>query len=62
YEEKNRNAILVKMKDGTVKQLSEVSEVVQSLSKPKHNSLLICPEECKNEIIKKGIIESFEKF
>ncbi|MHA1829584.1 MAG: HD domain-containing protein [Candidatus Heimdallarchaeaceae archaeon] len=60
YEEKNRNAILVKMKNGSVKQLSEVSEVVQSLSKPKHNSLLICPEECKNEIIKKEIIEIFE--
>ncbi|MHA1303212.1 MAG: hypothetical protein ACTSPI_05870, partial [Candidatus Heimdallarchaeaceae archaeon] len=58
YDEVKRDAILVELKDGSIKQLSEVSQVVQSLSKPKYNSLLICPEKCKKEIIRREILKN----
>ena len=52
YDETNRNAILIRMKDGQLKQLSEVSDVVASLTKPKYNNLLIFPAPCREEITK----------
>jgi len=52
YDESNRNAIMIKMKDGQFKQLSEVSDVVASLTKPKYNNLLIFPASCREEITK----------
>ena len=59
YDEKDRFAIMLKMKDGSLKQLSEVSEVVGSLTKPKYNNLLIFPAPCKEEITK--IVKDLEK-
>jgi HD superfamily phosphohydrolase len=50
YDEANKDAITIKMKDGQLKQLSEVSDVVSSLSKPKYNNLLIFPATCRKEI------------
>ncbi|MCG3215481.1 MAG: hypothetical protein H7642_02115, partial [Candidatus Heimdallarchaeota archaeon] len=41
-----------KMKNGELKQLSEVSEIISSLSKPKYNNLLIFPSPCRAEITK----------
>ncbi|MCE7747706.1 MAG: hypothetical protein GPJ51_04875, partial [Candidatus Heimdallarchaeota archaeon] len=52
YDESNRNAIMIKMKNGQLKQLSEVSDVVASLTKPKYNNLLIFPAPCREEITK----------
>ncbi|OLS32423.1 MAG: Deoxyguanosinetriphosphate triphosphohydrolase-like protein [Candidatus Heimdallarchaeota archaeon AB_125] len=52
YEETDRNAIMIKMKDGQLKQLSEVSDVIASLTKPKYNNLLIFPASCRKEISK----------
>ncbi len=52
YDETNRNAIMIKMKGGQLKQLSEVSDVVASLTKPKYNNLLIFPAPCREEITK----------
>ena len=52
YEETDRNAIMIKMKEGQLKQLSEVSDVIASLTKPKYNNLLIFPAPCRNEITK----------
>ena len=52
YDESNRNAIMIKMKDGSLKQLSEVSDVIASLTKPKYNNLLIFPAPCREEIVK----------
>ncbi|MHA1408128.1 MAG: HD domain-containing protein [Candidatus Heimdallarchaeaceae archaeon] len=49
-EEENHNAIMIKMKTGELKQLSEVSEIVASLSSPKYNNLLIFPAPCRKEI------------
>ncbi len=50
YDEANKDAITIKMKDGQLKQLSEVSDVVSSLSKPKYNNLLIFPAACRKDI------------
>ncbi len=52
YTEVNRDAILIELEAGEIKQLSEVSEVVSSLSRPKYNNLLIFPAKCRNEISK----------
>ena len=52
YEEDKWNAIMIKMKNGELKQLSEVSEIISSLSKPKYNNLLIFPSPCRAEITK----------
>ena len=43
---------MIKMKDGQLKQLSEVSDVIASLTKPKYNNLLIFPASCRKEISK----------
>lgn len=55
YDEINRDAILILTKQGEIKQLSEISEVVQSLSKPTHNHLIIVPESARKEV--KEILE-----
>ena len=52
YDEVNRDAILIEKKTGEIVQLSEISEVVASLSAPKYNNLLIFPSECREEIKK----------
>ncbi len=59
YDEEDRFAIMLKMKDGSLKQLSEVSEVVGSLTKPKYNNLLIFPAPCREEITQ--IVKDLEK-
>ncbi len=56
YEEIHRDAILIERKDGRIQQLSEVSDVVNSLTKPRYNSLLICPKECKDKIFEKNLL------
>ncbi len=50
YDPDKAFKILIQMKNGDIKQISEVSEVVASLSKPKFNNLLIFPAKCRNEI------------
>jgi len=59
YDEKDRFAIMIKMKDGSLKQLSEVSEIVGSLIKPKYNNLLIFPSPCRTDITK--LVEDLSK-
>jgi len=50
FDEDDRFAIMMKMKDGSLKQLSEVSEIVAGLTKPKYNNLLIFPSACRKDI------------
>ena len=52
YDDGDRFAISMKMKDGSLKQLSEVSDIVSSLTQPKYNNLLIFPAPCRQEISK----------
>ena len=51
YDEINRDAILILTRKGEIKQLSEVSQVVASLSNPTHNHLLIVPANCRRDVI-----------
>ena len=50
YDPDKAFKILIQMKNGDIKQISEVSEVVASLSTPKFNNLLIFPDKCRDEI------------
>ena len=59
FDEEDRFAIMLKMKDGSLKQLSEVSEIVAGLTKPKYNNLLIFPAPCRDDITK--LVKEFPK-
>jgi HD superfamily phosphohydrolase len=59
FDEEDRFAIMLKMKDGSLKQLSEVSEIVAGLTKPKYNNLLIFPSACREDISK--LVKDFPK-
>ncbi|MHA1802548.1 MAG: hypothetical protein ACTSWJ_12500, partial [Candidatus Heimdallarchaeaceae archaeon] len=50
YDPDKAFKILIQMKNGDIKQISEVSEVVASLSTPKFKNLLIFPDKCRDEI------------